>query len=105
MSIAPDRYLNRIIVGGMERVQELGRVFRNEGMDIKHNPEFTMVEIYQAYADYNNLMELTETIIAETAQKVLGTMKSANSRYVLVATASIKLPLTLTLTSSSVVAI
>jgi len=68
-------YLKRLIVGGMERVYELGRVFRNEGIDIKHNPEFTMVEIYQAYADYNDLMHLTETIVSQTAQKVLGTMK------------------------------
>lgn len=75
MRIAPELYLKRLIVGGMERVYELGRVFRNEGIDIKHNPEFTMVEIYQAFADYNDMMELTETIIAETAQKVLGTMK------------------------------
>ena len=55
MRIAPELYLKRLIVGGMERVYELGRVFRNEGIDIKHNPEFTMVEIYQAYADYNDL--------------------------------------------------
>ena len=75
MRIAPELYLKRLIVGGMERVYELGRVFRNEGIDIKHNPEFTMVEIYQAYADYNDLMHLTETIVSQTAQKVLGTMK------------------------------
>lgn len=75
LRVAPELYLKRLIVGGMERVYELGRVFRNEGIDIKHNPEFTMVEIYQAYADYNDLMALTETIISETAQKVLGTMK------------------------------
>ncbi|NLY84617.1 MAG: lysine--tRNA ligase, partial [Acholeplasmataceae bacterium] len=75
MRVAPELYLKRLIVGGFERVYELGRVFRNEGIDIKHNPEFTMVEVYQAYADYNDLMALTETIIAGTAQKVLGTMK------------------------------
>ena len=75
LRIAPELYLKRLIVGGMERVYELGRVFRNEGIDIKHNPEFTMVEIYQAYADYNDLMHLTETIVSQTAQKVLGTMK------------------------------
>ena len=75
LRIAPELYLKRLIVGGFERVYELGRVFRNEGIDIKHNPEFTSVEIYQAYADYNDLMSLTETIIAETTQKVLGTMK------------------------------
>lgn len=75
LRIAPELYLKRLIVGGFERVYELGRVFRNEGIDIKHNPEFTSVEIYQAYADYKDLMKLTETIVAETAQKVLGTMK------------------------------
>ena len=75
MRIAPELYLKRLIVGGMERVYELGRVFRNEGIDIKHNPEFTSVEIYQAYADYRDMMDLTEEIIAKTAQKVLGTMK------------------------------
>ena len=73
MRVAPELYLKRLIVGGFERVYELGRVFRNEGIDIKHNPEFTMVEVYQAYADYNDLMDLTETIISETAEKVLGT--------------------------------
>lgn len=75
MRIAPELYLKRLIVGGMERVYELGRVFRNEGIDIKHNPEFTIVEIYQAYADFNDVMALTEKIVSETAQKVLGTMK------------------------------
>lgn len=75
MRIAPELYLKRLIVGGMERVYELGRVFRNEGIDIKHNPEFTSVEIYQAYADYRDMMDLTEEIIAKTAEKVLGTMK------------------------------
>lgn len=71
LRIAPELYLKRLIVGGLERVYELGRVFRNEGIDIKHNPEFTMVEIYQAYADFNDLMALTETIVSQTAQKVL----------------------------------
>ncbi len=75
MRIAPELFLKRLIVGGMERVYELGRVFRNEGIDIKHNPEFTSVEIYQAYADYRDMMDLTEEIIAKTAEKVLGTMK------------------------------
>lgn len=75
MRIAPELYLKRLIVGGMERVYELGRVFRNEGIDVKHNPEFTIVEIYQAFADYKDMMELTETIVSQTAQKVLGTMK------------------------------
>lgn len=75
LRIAPELYLKRLIVGGMERVYELGRCFRNEGIDIKHNPEFTTVEIYQAYADYQDMMDLTEKIVSETAQKVLGTMK------------------------------
>lgn len=75
MRIAPELYLKRLVVGGFERVYELGRVFRNEGIDIRHNPEFTSVEIYQAYADYNDLMDLTEGIVVETAQKVLGTTK------------------------------
>lgn len=75
MRIAPELYLKRLIVGGMERVYELGRVFRNEGIDLKHNPEFTSVEIYQAYADYQDMMALTEEIVAKTAEKVLGTMK------------------------------
>lgn len=75
MRIAPELYLKRLIVGGFERVYELGRVFRNEGISIKHNPEFTMVELYQAYADYNDLMALTEELVSKTAQEVLGTMK------------------------------
>lgn len=75
LRIAPELYLKRLIVGGMDRVYELGRVFRNEGIDIKHNPEFTSVEIYQAYADYTDMMDLTEVIVSQTAQKVLGTMK------------------------------
>lgn len=74
MRIAPELYLKRLIVGGMERVYELGRCFRNEGIDYKHNPEFTTVEIYQAFADYEDMMELTEAIVSQTAQKVLGTM-------------------------------
>ena len=75
MRIAPELYLKRLIVGGLERVYELGRCFRNEGMDYKHNPEFTTAELYQAYADYRDMMDLTEKIVSETAQKVLGTMK------------------------------
>ena len=75
MRIAPELYLKRLIVGGFERIYELGRVFRNEGISIKHNPEFTMVELYQAYADYKDLMVLTEELVARTAQEVLGTMK------------------------------
>ena len=75
MRIAPELYLKRLIVGGFERVYELGRVFRNEGISIRHNPEFTIVELYQAYADYNDLMDLTEELVSKTAQEVLGTMK------------------------------
>lgn len=75
MRIAPELYLKRLIVGGFERVYELGRVFRNEGISIRHNPEFTILELYQAYADYNDLMNLTEELVSQTAQQVLGTMK------------------------------
>ena len=72
MRIAPELYLKRLIVGGFERVYELGRMFRNEGMDIKHNPEFTMIELYQAYADYNDMMDLTEEIYSHVLEKVTG---------------------------------
>ncbi len=75
MRIAPELYLKRLIVGGMERVYELGRVFRNEGIDNRHNPEFTSVEIYQAYADYRDLMDLTEEVVVQAAMDVLGTTK------------------------------
>jgi lysyl-tRNA synthetase class 2 len=75
LRIATELNLKRLIVGGMERVYELGRVFRNEGMDIKHNPEFTSLELYQAYGDMNSMMDITEKIVSQTAQKVLGTMK------------------------------
>lgn len=75
MRIAPELYLKRLVVGGFEKVYELGRVFRNEGIDVRHNPEFTSVEIYQAFADYHDLMDLTEGIIIDAAEKVLGTTK------------------------------
>jgi lysyl-tRNA synthetase class 2 len=75
LRIAPELYLKRLIVGGLERVYELGRMFRNEGMDIKHNPEFTMMEVYQAYTDYHGMMELSENMISSVAQEVLGTTK------------------------------
>ena len=75
MRIAPELYLKRLIVGGMDRVYELGRVFRNEGIDNRHNPEFTSVEIYQAFADYRDMMDLTEEVVVKTAIKVLGTTK------------------------------
>ena len=75
MRIAPELYLKRLIVGGLERVYEMGKNFRNEGISIKHNPEFTMMEVYQAYTDYQGMMELTETLISTVAQEVLGTTK------------------------------
>lgn len=75
LRIAPELYLKRLIVGGMEKVYEMGRMFRNEGMSIKHNPEFTMMEVYEAYNDYKGMMELTENLISTVAQEVLGTTK------------------------------
>jgi len=75
MRIAPELYLKRLIVGGFEKVYELNRSFRNEGISIKHNPEFTMVELYQAYADYQDIMQLTEEIYVAVALDVLGTTK------------------------------
>lgn len=75
LRIAPELYLKRLIVGGLERVYELGRMFRNEGMSIKHNPEFSMMEVYQAYTDYHGMMELAENLISSVAQEVLGTTK------------------------------
>jgi lysyl-tRNA synthetase class 2 len=73
LRIAPELYLKRLIVGGLERVYELGRMFRNEGMSIKHNPEFSMMEIYQAYTDYHGMMALAEELVSSVAQEVLGT--------------------------------
>ena len=75
LRIATELALKRLIVGGLERVYEIGRVFRNEGMDVRHNPEFTSVEFYQAYADYRDMMNLTEKIILTAAKDVLGTTK------------------------------
>lgn len=72
MRIATELHLKRLIVGGMERVYEIGRIFRNEGMDTKHNPEFTTVEFYEAYADYNDMMDRTEGIIVQAAMDVVG---------------------------------
>ncbi|MGI6545204.1 MAG: lysine--tRNA ligase [Fastidiosipilaceae bacterium] len=72
LRIAPELYLKRLIVGGMERVYEIGRTFRNEGLDIKHNPEFTLLEVYQAYTDYRGMMDLTEQIIAHCALALHG---------------------------------
>lgn len=75
LRIATELHLKRLIVGGFEKVFELGRIFRNEGISTRHNPEFTTIEIYQAYADYNDMMELTENIITTVAQEVLGTLQ------------------------------
>ncbi|MPM78309.1 Lysine--tRNA ligase [bioreactor metagenome] len=75
MRIAPELYLKRLIVGGFEKVYELNRVFRNEGISVRHNPEFTLVETYQAYADYEDVMRMTEELISGIAQEVLGTTK------------------------------
>jgi lysyl-tRNA synthetase class 2 len=72
LRIAPELYLKRLVVGGFERVFELGRVFRNEGLSPRHNPEFTMLELYQAYADYGDMMELTEQLVAHLARQVRG---------------------------------
>ena len=73
LRIALELHLKRLIVGGFDRVYEIGRVFRNEGMDTRHNPEFTLLELYQAYTDYNGMMDLTENLIRTVAKKVLGT--------------------------------
>lgn len=73
MRIAIELHLKRLIVGGMEKVYEIGRVFRNEGVSTRHNPEFTMIELYEAYADYQDVMNLTEELVAHVARKVLGT--------------------------------
>jgi len=73
MRIALELHLKRLIVGGMERVYEIGRIFRNEGISTRHNPEFTMIELYQAYADYHDMMKLTEDMVAHIAEKTLGT--------------------------------
>ncbi|MEH3002043.1 lysine--tRNA ligase [Bacillus pumilus] len=73
MRIAIELHLKRLIVGGLEKVYEIGRVFRNEGVSTRHNPEFTMIELYEAYADYKDIMNLTENLIAHIAEEVLGT--------------------------------
>ena len=73
LRIAPELYLKRLVVGGFERVFEINRNFRNEGISVRHNPEFTMMELYMAYADYKDLIELTESLFRTLAQNVLGT--------------------------------
>ena len=75
LRIATELYLKRCIVGGLEKVYDMGKNFRNEGIDIRHNPEFTMIELYEAYADYYDMMELMENLVAEVCQKVNGSMK------------------------------
>jgi lysyl-tRNA synthetase, class II len=75
LRIATELHLKRLIVGGFEKIFELGRIFRNEGISTRHNPEFTSIEIYQAYADYNDMLEMTEALICTAAQEVLGTLQ------------------------------
>lgn len=75
LRISLELYLKRLIVGGLERVYEIGRVFRNEGLDTRHNPEFTLMELYQAYTDYNGMMDLTEDMFRHVAKEVCGTTK------------------------------
>lgn len=81
MRIAIELHLKRLIVGGLEKVYEIGRVFRNEGVSTRHNPEFTMIELYEAYADYRDIMALTENLIAHIAQEVLGTTTVQYGEY------------------------
>ncbi|MBC7961779.1 MAG: lysine--tRNA ligase, partial [Steroidobacteraceae bacterium] len=78
LRIAPELYLKRLVVGGLERVFEINRNFRNEGISVRHNPEFTMMEFYQAYATYEDLMDLTEELFCHIAQQVLGTLDFSN---------------------------
>src|SRR5690606_23604239 len=73
LRVAPELYLKRLVVGGLERVYEINRNFRNEGVSTRHNPEFTMLELYEAYATYHEIMDLTEALIRDTARQVLGT--------------------------------
>ena len=75
LRIAPELYLKRAIVAGLEKVYDMGRTFRNEGMSVRHNPEFTMIELYEAFADYNDMMEITENMVAYVCEKVNGTTK------------------------------
>lgn len=81
MRIAIELHLKRLIVGGLEKVYEIGRVYRNEGISTRHNPEFTMIELYEAYADYKDIMKLTEELIAHIASEVLGTTKVTYGEY------------------------
>lgn len=81
MRIALELHLKRLIVGGLERVYEIGRVFRNEGISTRHNPEFTMLELYQAYGDWEDMMDITENMVAHIAQEVLGTQEITYGEY------------------------
>ena len=81
LRIAFELHLKRLIVGGLEKVYEIGRVFRNEGVSTRHNPEFTLLELYEAYADYQDIMSLTENIFAHVAQEVLGTTTIQYGEY------------------------
>lgn len=83
LRISLELYLKRLIVGGLEKVYEIGRVFRNEGMDTKHNPEFTLMELYQAYTDYNGMMELTENLYRHIAQEVCGTLQVPYGEHII----------------------
>ena len=77
MRIAPELYLKMLIVGGLERVYEIGRQFRNEGIDLTHNPEFTTLEFYMSYADHEDLMRLTEELISGLVKEILGSYESS----------------------------
>ena len=83
LRIATELYLKRLIIGGFDKVYELGRVFRNEGIDQDHNPEFTLLESYQAYADYNDVMEMVESMVSSVAQEVLGTTQAPFGEHVI----------------------
>ena len=80
LRIALELYLKRLIVGGMDKVFEIGRVFRNEGIDADHNPEFTMLESYEAYADYNDMMDLVERLVPEAALEAVGATSVEHGR-------------------------
>lgn len=80
LRIAPELYLKRLVVGGFERVYEINRSFRNEGLSTRHNPEFTMLEFYQAYADYNDLMKFTERLLSGIAREILGSDRVINTK-------------------------